>query len=57
LWQLHYAADSDPAHNSDSSLIANDDKADGNYLKVMAHRDGSFQVTNSRNQFEKSYGR
>jgi beta-lactamase superfamily II metal-dependent hydrolase len=56
LWQLHYASDSDNAHNSDSSLIANDDKTDGNYLSVVADKDGSFTVTNSRNGVEKRYG-
>jgi beta-lactamase superfamily II metal-dependent hydrolase len=55
LWQLHYAADSDQAHNSDANLIANQDQVDGNYIKVVARKDGSFVVTNSRNGVGKRY--
>ena len=55
LWQLHYAVDSDKAHNSRENLIANVNDAEGNYLKVVARPDGSFTVTNSRNKFQKSY--
>jgi beta-lactamase superfamily II metal-dependent hydrolase len=55
VWQLHYAADSDQAHNTDANLIANQDQVDGNYLKAVAQKDGSFVVTNSRNGVEKRY--
>ena len=56
LWQLHYAMDSDKAHNSDANVIANVDDVEGKYVKVVAQMDGSFVVTNSRNGFEKKYG-
>lgn len=55
LWQLHYAMDSDKAHNSAENLIANLNDADANYLKLTAQKDGSFTVQNSRNKFQKSY--
>lgn len=55
LWQLHYAVDSNAAHNSPSKLIANVGDSDGNYLKVTAQTDGSFEILNSRNQFAKRY--
>ena len=55
LWQIHYAADSDKAHNSPDNLIANTGDIEGDYIKVIAHSDGSFDVTNSRNQFSKNY--
>ena len=55
LWQLHYAMDSDKAHNSAENLIANLNDADANYLKLTAQKDGSFTVQNSRNKLEKSY--
>jgi len=55
LWQLHYATDSDKAHNSAENLIANLNDADANYLKLTAQQDGSFTLQNSRNKFEKSY--
>lgn len=57
FWQLHYAADSDKAHNTRDDLIANTGDADGNYIKVVAHQDGSFDVTNSRNKFSQHYAR
>jgi len=55
LWQLHYAMDSDKAHNSAENLIANVNDAEGNYLKLVAQSDGSFTVQNSRNNFQKNY--
>ena len=55
LWQLHYAMDSDKAHNTTEDLIANVNDAEANYLKLTAQNDGSFTVQNSRNKFQKSY--
>ena len=56
LWQLHYADDSDKAHNVDAKLIANnDDNVEGNYVKAVARKDGSFAMVNSGNGFEKKY--
>jgi hypothetical protein len=55
LWQLHYAEDSDKAHNSDANLVANEGQVDGSFLRVVAQKDGSFTVMNSRNGFEKKY--
>jgi len=58
LWQLHTAEDSDAAHNSPDTLIANlKGGADGAWLKVVASPDGSFSVTNSRTAQTKSYPR
>lgn len=57
LWQLHYAEDADKAHNSADNLIANVNGADGNYIKLVAEANGSFTVTNSRNNYQKSYPR
>jgi competence protein ComEC len=57
LYMLHTAEDSDAAHNSAESLIANPKGAaqDGAYFKVVAHTDGSFSVTNSRTGQTKDY--
>jgi competence protein ComEC len=55
LWQLHYALDSDKSHNSADDLIANVNDSEGNYLKLVARADGSFTITNSRNNYQKSY--
>ena len=56
LWMLHTAEDSDAAHNSAEALIANPrGDGDGHYLKVVAHKDGSFSVTNTRTGQTKEY--
>jgi len=56
LWMLHTAEDSDAAHNSPDSLIANlKGGGDGGWLKVIASPDGSFSVTNSRTGQAKNY--
>ena len=58
LWMLHTAEGSDAAHNSAEDLIANpkgSNAPDGQYLKVVARRDGGFSITNSRTQQTKNY--
>jgi len=66
LWQLHYAVDATD-HNMSEQFIANmgvggtaatgvPDEGTPNYIKVTARPDGSFTVTNSRNQYHKNYG-
>ncbi|MGD0735213.1 MAG: MBL fold metallo-hydrolase [Terracidiphilus sp.] len=56
LWMLHTAEDSDPAHNSPEPLIANlKGGPDGEYLKVVVSRDGTFSITNPRTSKTKVY--
>ncbi len=56
LWQLHYSDEGGPTHNVSAEFIANLQAPDrGNYLKLTASRDGSFEVFNSRRQKSKSY--
>lgn len=56
LWQLHYTASSGKDHNVADDFIANlNESSDGHYLRVTARSDGSFNVTNSRNNFERTY--
>lgn len=57
LWQLHYSVEGAAAHNVAEKFIANpDEKNDqGSYIEVLAQRDGSFAVVNSRNKFQKTY--
>jgi beta-lactamase superfamily II metal-dependent hydrolase len=56
LWQLHYAAGSDKAHNVSEMFIANlEENCEGKYLKVTAETNGTFTVLNSRNNFKKTY--
>jgi competence protein ComEC len=56
LWQLHYAVLGGDDHNSAEQFIANvggDDK--GNYITVSAQPNATFTVTNSRNNYTKTY--
>jgi competence protein ComEC len=56
LWQLHYAVNSDKAHNSPDAFIANVDTiCEAKWIKVTAQKDGTFRVVNTRDKFEKTY--
>jgi len=56
LYMVHTAEDSDAAHNSSDTQIANlKGGGDGAYFKVIASADGSFTVTNSRTGQTKQY--
>lgn len=57
LWQLHFSEVGGTEHNSAADLIANPTESpdSGFYIKVSAHPDGHFEVTNQRNGFTKKY--
>ena len=56
LWQLHYSNEGGTAHNVAEAFIANVQGPDtGNYLKLTAWKDGSFEVFNSRTEKTKHY--
>jgi beta-lactamase superfamily II metal-dependent hydrolase len=55
LWQLHYAVDGGAEHNVAEPFIANTDETTANGIRLSAHRDGSFTVTNDRNGHTKTY--
>lgn len=56
IWQLHYAIAAGKENNSNDSFIANVEEAcQGKWIRLTAEKDGSFVVSNSRNQFEKKY--
>ena len=55
LWQLHYAIAAGKENNSNDTFIANlEEVCEGKWIRLTAEKDGSFQVFNSRNKFEKS---
>jgi beta-lactamase superfamily II metal-dependent hydrolase len=56
LWQLH-ASRNPGARNSAEALIANldDHECAGHWIKLVAHEDGSFTMTNGRTGFTRSY--
>ena len=59
IWQGHRGEGNDAAHNTSEDMIANlsgvaaDDK--GYAIKASISADGTFTVTNTRNNFSKSY--
>jgi beta-lactamase superfamily II metal-dependent hydrolase len=56
IWQLHFADAGGSEHNTTDPLIANVTEADtGFFLKLTAHEDGSFEIFNARNKYEKAY--
>jgi competence protein ComEC len=57
MWQLHFSDEGGAAHNVADTYIANlSGTADaGNYLKLTASLDGSFEVYNARTQATKHY--
>ncbi len=58
VWQMHRALKNDAAHNTQEQLTANlEDTADckGRWIKASIASDGKFTLTNSRNQFSKTY--
>jgi competence protein ComEC len=57
IWQLHYSTMAGPELNAPEDLIANMKQQDcqGFAIKISARRDGSFTVTNLRNNFSKTY--
>jgi competence protein ComEC len=57
IWQLHYSTTAGPELNAPEEFIANMKQQDcqGFAIKVSARRDGSFTVTNLRNDFSKTY--
>jgi beta-lactamase superfamily II metal-dependent hydrolase len=57
LWQLHYSNEGGVENNTAEELVANPKGPDaGHYLELTAGKDGSFDVTNSRNGLTRHYG-
>ena len=57
-WQIHRALKNDAAHNTADAQTANlEETADckGLWIKASISKDGKFTITNSRNNFSKSY--
>ena len=56
LWQLHYSDDGGAEKNTAGDYIANSQGGDaGHYVELIAGRDGSFEVENSRTGLVKRY--
>jgi competence protein ComEC len=59
IWQGHRGAMNDATHNTSDDMIANLEDAapgdQGKWIKASISSDGKFTVTNSRNNFSKTY--
>jgi competence protein ComEC len=56
IWQVHYAIAGGKENNVPDTFIANiDENCEGKYIKLSVMPDGSFTVTNSRNNYSKTY--
>jgi competence protein ComEC len=58
LWQVHFAMANGKDANAPEQMIANTEEGEadkGLYLKASASADGSFTVTNPRNNYSKMY--
>ncbi|MDP9113487.1 MAG: MBL fold metallo-hydrolase [Acidobacteriota bacterium] len=56
IWQLHFSLTGGKEYNPADPFIANlDDQSEGNYLKLSASPDGSFNLFNPRNKYSKTY--
>jgi beta-lactamase superfamily II metal-dependent hydrolase len=57
IWQLHFAVAGGKDHNSPEDVIANPQENPDSafYLKMVAHKDGHFEITNARTSYTKKY--
>ena len=56
LYQMHRAVSNDAAHNTDEALIANlPTSTDGAFLEAEVARDGTFTITNGRNNQSRTF--
>ena len=56
LWQLHFALAGGKESNSPDSFVANTDPVcEGKWIKLSVQKDGTFTVTNGRNNYSKTY--
>ena len=56
IWQVHYSATGTKDTNPPDDFIANVGTPDGfKWIKLSAKSDGSFTITNTRNDFSKTF--
>jgi beta-lactamase superfamily II metal-dependent hydrolase len=56
IWQSHFSVAGGKEKNPPDDFIANlDENCQGKWLKLSAKTDGSFTITNGRNEFTKTY--
>ena len=55
LWQLHYASRSGEKNRPEQFIANLSTPCEAKMIKVSAQRDGTFTVTNTRNDFSRTY--
>jgi beta-lactamase superfamily II metal-dependent hydrolase len=56
VWQLHYSVAGGKELNTADTFISNvDEICEGKWLRLIAQKDGSFSIENSRNKHQKTY--
>ncbi len=56
IWQVHESLNAGEGKNPPAEFLGNIEPADGfHWIKLSVHADGSFTVTNPRNNFTKTY--
>ncbi len=55
FWQLHYSLPGKDANVAEQYIANPEEKCPGHGIKVVASTNGSFTVTNARNQLTKEY--
>ena len=58
LWQMHLSLVTEKERNTSEKMIANleeEDQCKGHYLKASIDPPGKYTITNSRNNFSKTY--
>ena len=57
VWQLHLSTSAGEGNNAPEDFLANlsAENCEGHWIKVSASLDGSFTITNTRNNFSKTY--
>jgi len=55
LWQLHYSLPGKDANVAEQFIANPEEKCQGHAIRLVAAPDGSFTVTNERNNFTKQY--
>jgi competence protein ComEC len=57
IWQLHFSAAGGQQHNTGEKMIANmsSNSDAGNFLRLTAHADGHFEVSNQASGYSKKY--
>jgi beta-lactamase superfamily II metal-dependent hydrolase len=58
IWQLHFSLNAGKDGNPPEDFVANLEGNDGfKWIRISAEKSGTFTVTNTRNEFSKTYGR